>query len=200
VVNSTFPENLAMRVAPQTTLVATFNEAISPNTINAQTFTLVKNGNTPVAGYVSLSGKSALFRPSADLEAGASYTVSLSSVITDLAGNPLVGGFSWVFSTALQEEDLTPPRVISVFPANGATNVPLDTSLRMTFSEPVQPFAYSIIDGKQVPVEFAPDYRSATIQSTSLLPNAKYESTGVVADLAGNISAPFTWIYYTASQ
>jgi hypothetical protein len=195
---STFPVNAAANVPLQTVVSVTFSETLNPTTVNAQTFTLQKNGATSVAGNVIYSGTSAVFTPNVDLEDGASYTVTLSSVIKDLAGNALPS-YSWIFSTQSPTEDVTPPQVLTVFPEDGAQNVSVGTYLRMTFSEPVIPFEYGTIDGEPVTVTFDADFKGVTMQPTvPLKPATTYTSTGRVADMAGNFSEPFTWTFTTA--
>jgi hypothetical protein len=197
VVRSTFPVNNAPNVSLQTTLAASFSEALNSSTVNAQTFTLRKNG-APVAGTVSYAGTSAVFTPNSDLEAGASYVATLSSAIKDLAGNALQS-YSWIFSTQAPTEDVTPPRVLTVFPADGAQNVSVDTYLRMTFNEPVRPFEFGTIDGEPVEVTFDLDYMGATMQpAVPLKPGRIYTSRVTITDMAGNVAAPYTWSFTTS--
>jgi hypothetical protein len=84
---------------------ATFSEAMDQSTINANTFTLTKQGaTTPVAAAVSYdaTAKKASLNPSANLEAGATYTATVkggANGVKDLAGNPLTSDKTWSFST-----------------------------------------------------------------------------------------------------
>jgi len=69
-----------------------FSEALDPTTVTGSSVTL-KQGATPVAGTLSLgSGNSSVtFTPSSNLAANTSYTVTATTAITDVAGNPLDG-------------------------------------------------------------------------------------------------------------
>jgi hypothetical protein len=77
------------------------------STINGSTFTLTKQGTTtPVAATVGYdaTAKNATLNPSADLEAGATYTATIkggANGVKDLAGNALATDKTWSFSTAV---------------------------------------------------------------------------------------------------
>jgi hypothetical protein len=67
-------------------------------------------------------GRSAVLRPSAPLEPGASYRFTL----VDPAGASLTG---WAFQVA------GPPRVVGTLPRNETTDVPIDTGIEITFDQ-----------------------------------------------------------------
>ena len=100
-VSSTSPAANATGVAVNTTVSATFSEAMNAATITTGSFTL-KAGSTPVSGSVSYNSSTytATFTPSANLSYSTTYTVTLSTAITDAAGNPLASAYSWSFTTA----------------------------------------------------------------------------------------------------
>ena len=85
---------------------ATFSEAVDPATLTSSTFTLTKQDATQAVGaQVSYDAatKKATLDPTADLEAGATYTATVkggSGGVKDLAGNPLGADKSWSFTTA----------------------------------------------------------------------------------------------------
>jgi hypothetical protein len=97
-VSSKSPANLATDVAINVSPTANFSEALAPATVNTSTFTL-KQGTTSVSGEVSYSDKVATFNPTSDLTAGTVYTATLTTGITDLAGNPLAANVVWSFTT-----------------------------------------------------------------------------------------------------
>ena len=101
-ISSTTPANAATAVARNSGLTATFVEDIFAVTVDATSFTLATTsaaGNVP--GSVSFDGASnvASLVPSAPLAILAPYTVTLSTAITDLSGNPLVTDYNWSFTT-----------------------------------------------------------------------------------------------------
>jgi len=98
---STSPANGATGVAVNTTVSVTFNEAMKASTITTGSFTLVAD-STSVSGSVSYNSGTytATFTPSANLPNNKTCTATLSTAITDAAGNPLATAYSWSFTTA----------------------------------------------------------------------------------------------------
>jgi len=97
---STSPANGATGVAVNTTVSVTFSEAMKASTITTGSFTLVAD-STSVSGSVSYSSGTytATFTPSANLPNNKTCTATLSTAITDAAGNPLATAYSWSFTT-----------------------------------------------------------------------------------------------------
>jgi len=76
-----------------------FSEAMDPETINGQTFTL-QNGNMTVPGTVKIaSATSASFMSASSLEPGTQYTGRITTGTRDLAGNALPSDYVWIFRT-----------------------------------------------------------------------------------------------------
>jgi len=80
---------------------ATFSEAIDASTLTTSSFTLTDPGATPVAGIVDYdaSTMTAVYTPTLALAIDTTYTATLSSDVTDLAGNALEGPVTWTFTT-----------------------------------------------------------------------------------------------------
>jgi len=97
---STLPANGATNVAVNTTVSVIFSEAMKASTITTGSFTLVAD-STSVSGSVSYNSGTytATFTPSADLPQNTTCTATLSTAITDAAGNPLATAYSWSFTT-----------------------------------------------------------------------------------------------------
>jgi hypothetical protein len=138
-------------VPTNTAITAVFSEDMAPATINppapaTATFTLTGPGSTVVAGDVTytVGSRTATFTPRAVLAAGTTYTATITTAATDLAGNALAGNqaplpaasnYVWTFTTA----GVAPPANISVLstnPASGAVNVPTSASVNATFNVP----------------------------------------------------------------
>lgn len=196
---ATFPKPDSVGVAFNTAVAATFSEPIDPATINAQTFILMKDGTTQVAGSVTYIGTTALFRPEGNLLANASYTAMISDGVKDLAGNAMAENFTWVFTTG-SESDLQGPQVLSVSPPNGAQNVSVDSPLVVIFNEPIMPFEFGNINGRPVALIFNDSYTTVTMNPTIALPSGSSCTASImVQDMAGNnMSAPFSWQYSTS--
>jgi hypothetical protein len=100
----TAPANAAGSVALNSSVNATFSEAMDATTITNLTFTLDAPGPIPVLGLVTYDAitKIATFKPSANLAASTTYTATVSIAAKDLAGNPLAAGAvpnPWTFTT-----------------------------------------------------------------------------------------------------
>ncbi len=96
-VSGTSPSADATGVAVDTVITATFSEAMDSSTITTGSFTL-----DGVSGSVTYDNGTytATFTPSANLSYSTAYTATLSTAITDTAGNPLASAYSWSFTTA----------------------------------------------------------------------------------------------------
>lgn len=77
---------------------ADFSEALDPATVNVNSFTVTGPAG-PVSGTVSLSGTRASFSPDTPLSYNTDYQATLTTQITDLAGNALASSTSWSFNT-----------------------------------------------------------------------------------------------------
>ena len=130
VVLGTIPRNGADMVPLGTNITINFSEPmvtlgtergfnITPYTKGAFTWNLTKGALT--------------FHPAAPLPPETNYTVSVNQSATDLALNPLASKYSFKF----RSEDITPPTIIQVFPPDKSTDVPVDTIVRIDFSEPM---------------------------------------------------------------
>src|SRR2546427_169521 len=110
---------------------------MDPSTNNTSTF-IVMQGATPVAGTVSYTNGTATFTPADHLAPLTTYTVTISTGAKDLAGNPLTSDMSWSFTTGVAP-DTTAPVLAATGPANADTNVPLNETITVSFSEPMDP-------------------------------------------------------------
>jgi len=98
-VSSTSPVAGATNITVGTVITATFSEAMDSSTITIGSFTL-----DSVSGSVSYDSGTytATFTPDASLSYSTTYTATLSTAITDAAGNPLASAYSWSFTTELE--------------------------------------------------------------------------------------------------
>ncbi len=97
IVVATDPVNEGVDVPLDTIISVTFSEVMNCNTLNAISFTV--SDGALVSGTVSCSDSSASFTPTAPLESGVSYTATIGTGASDLAGNGLVANHSWSFTT-----------------------------------------------------------------------------------------------------
>jgi hypothetical protein len=136
---STSPVNGATDVPLNQLITATFSKAMNDNTINTTTFTLYQ-GATPIPGTVSYIAGSdtAIFTPTSNLTADTVYTATITTGVSDLAGNFLVTADVWSFTTAAAPL-IVSPTVVSTNPANNATGVCLNAAINATFSTVMDP-------------------------------------------------------------
>jgi len=193
-----FPASNSGAVAMNSAISTIFSEAMDPATINAQTFTLFKDGATQIAGSVTSVGTTAMFRPTGNLLAGASYTAMITTGVKDLAGNALAENFTWSFTT-WNDSDLQGPQVVSISPPNGALDVPVDTPIVVSFNEPIMPFDYGLINGRPVALTFDATYATVTMKApVAMNAGQTYTASIRLRDMARNqMAAPFVWQYST---
>jgi hypothetical protein len=108
---STNPADGATGVAINRRINATFSEAIDPLTITTATFTLLGPGVTPVPGTVAydVASRIATLAPGSNLAPNTTFTATLMTGITDLAGNALASDFVWSFTTGTEEAQAPAP-------------------------------------------------------------------------------------------
>jgi hypothetical protein len=99
-VASVVPADKGACAALEGTISAEFSEAINSATVNESSFVLMDNMGAPVPGVVTASDASATFTPSVALALDASYRATITSAVTDLAGNAPTSDFTWSFTTA----------------------------------------------------------------------------------------------------
>lgn len=96
---STSPTDAAMNIPRNTTVTATFSEAMNPATLTtAATFTL-KQGATVVPGAVTYAGSVATLTLSSNLTSNTTYTATITTAAEDVGGTPLQVAKTWSFTT-----------------------------------------------------------------------------------------------------
>jgi hypothetical protein len=214
-VRLTFPVDGAIDVPIHTKVTATFSEAMDPLTITTATFRLKRGttGTTTVLGSVMYSGLTAVFSQVVFLLLpNSTYTATITTEATDLAGNALAEDYTWSFTTG-DAPDTTRPTVILVDPANLATDVALNSTLTATFSKPMDPLTISTTtftlyaevanSTGTTPIygTVAPDGETAVFTpNNELTADTTYTariSTGA-QDLAGNaLASDYVWSFST---
>ncbi len=194
-VTLTNPLDKSVGVSLNTRVQATFNEAMDPNTINTNTFTL-KQGNTEIPGLVTYSDTIATFTPATSLLANTIYTATLSTGAKDLARNSMVNDYVWSFTTG--NPDLTPPKVLATDPADASIGVAFDKKISVTFSEMMDSlsattsFTITNTTAGGTKINGVVTYSGTTAvfsPATQLAPNTTY--TGTISTGAKDLSSNF---------
>lgn len=146
-VNAVDPSDNETGVVRNKTISVTFNEDMDAATINNTSFTL-KEGTNSISGTVAYSNKIATFIPEVILEAGLTYTATISTDAKDLAGNALAADTEWSF-TILETNNLPTVDLRSsinyvILAKSTITNVPNSV---ITGDMGLSPAATSLITG-----------------------------------------------------
>jgi methionine-rich copper-binding protein CopC len=207
-ITATTPAQGATNTPINTPITVTFSEPMDPASISNTTFSLTANGgNYP--GSVIYTGTTAIFTPNTfPLAYASNYTATVSNGAKDLAGNSLAANHTWSFTT-IASPDTTRPTIISTSPVTGATNVSINPTITVTFSEPMDPSTisastiYTLEGGGYFPVI---SYSGTTATFTPTMGSFAYSknynlvvSSGV-KDLAGNsLAADYTLSFTTTA-
>ncbi len=196
---ATTPSKGAIGVFPNAALSVTFSEPVNQSTI---TFTLSDGSNT-ILCTLSYAGTTAIFTPSTMLVYGTTYTATVSAGVQDLAGNLMPSDYNWTFTTG-SAPDTSPPKVTANIPAVGGTNVGVNISPSVTFSEPVDQHTISfVLSVGNTTVPCTMSYSGTTAIFTPASPlsyNTLYTATvsAGVNDLAGNaMQNDYFWSFMT---
>lgn len=94
----TDPLDAAIDVARNKVIAVTFDETMSAASFTATSFTLMQ-GTNAISGSIAYANNTARFIPDTILDAGLSYTATVTNEVTDLAGNALEVSKTWSFMT-----------------------------------------------------------------------------------------------------
>jgi hypothetical protein len=177
------------------------------STINGSTIILTSSGS-PVAGVVAYDpvSRTATFTPSSPLSFSTTYTLTITTGVQDLAGNPMATQVTSIF-TVMPNPDTTRPTVLFTSPP-ARRDPPLENRsfFDVAFSEPMDPSTINtntiLLDSNFSgdPISGTVTYNPAT-NTARFTPDAPlgYQESGQgiytisvttgVADLAGNTTA-----------
>ena len=210
-VQATTPANLKKGVAYNTSLSATFSEAMDPATVNTGTFSVMDKSGSPVAGTVSYSGRTAVFKPAAPLAPDTMYSATVTTAMhCKDTGNPLSTDYNWMFFTSAAPDTTAPQVTLTAF-AVAQTNGVYGGLVVAFFSEPMDPATISpatflVTDSTGAPVPGTTLYIGLNAVFYPILPfapNATYTATITTGaeDLAGNgLTADRTWTFTTPNE
>jgi hypothetical protein len=213
-VQTVYPYNGVTGVPVGTEIYCIFSEIMNPLTINNTNITLSGPGITGPSDYTviyegeAFEDGAAIVKKNGPFSEGQTYTVTITTNVRDLRGNPLKEGYQWSFTAGTDDE--TAPTVTQTIPIDGDTKVSQSPMMHAVFSERMDEttinssniFLWDNTD--MIPVDifiddFADDYVSFGLPYPSGLQTGHEYivtiSTGV-KDKAGNsLSVPFSWSF-----
>jgi len=97
-VDFTAPADAVTGVSTAAAVTVTFSEALAEATVTASSFRLAYGG-VSVPGVVTYFNQTATFLPVSELALSTAYTATVSTDVTDVAGNALAQEYSFEFTT-----------------------------------------------------------------------------------------------------
>ncbi|MBF0227030.1 MAG: Ig-like domain-containing protein [Desulfobacterales bacterium] len=206
---STVPDINATDVNPSNPIVITLSELIDPKSVTSNTLKITATG-TQIQGNIAVSSiePKISFTPSSRLPDLKTINVFikgnkigfegqvLEQGVYDLAGIGLASDYTYSFSTG----DTIAPTIKSLSPQNNAIEVPVNSVIRIEFSEPINRDSISSFE-----LRSGSDIVECTMNSTpvfndqvliftpdnNFLPNKQYTMIieGPVQDISGNSMA-----------
>ena len=201
------PSNSSIQIPITNSVELLFSEGLDTNSIDPGGIFIRGTSGTVASTVALLADTNGVLRrvllvPKAPLQSLQTYQVIvlagelpgptggiLGSGPLDLVGRALAAPFASVFTTA----DNTPPRLLSLFPTNGAVQVDPSSVPRLTFDKTINPngFVFSLTGPGGLVAGVSSlgiNGQVMTFLPASLLqPNANYTlSASNIVDLAGN--------------
>ncbi len=125
---TTTPADGSGNVPVTASITATFSSSMDATTITASTFTL-SQGDTPIPGAVTCSGKTAIFTPASNLAGNAVFTATITTDVKDAAGVAVARNRMWTFMTVAGPAGSTGMYFVYTFGANPWTRSSLPVTL-----------------------------------------------------------------------
>jgi len=136
--------DMAVDVAINSQITATFSETMNASTLNVASFSVATENETAIVATVSLDNatNTAILTPTSDFNAETLYTVTITSAATSALGISLASDYSWSFTTAAAV-DTTSPTVSLTYPLASAANFALNRNITVEMSEALAPATVS---------------------------------------------------------
>lgn len=107
-INKVSPASFATGVATNSPVKVIFSAVMAASSVTGDTFTLKRTlDNAPISGVISGAGATYIFTPISSLAVNTQYTATITSGVTDIAGNALPSSYSWSFTTSIWGSTLT---------------------------------------------------------------------------------------------
>jgi hypothetical protein len=202
-------------------IVMTFSQNLDPSTVNSNTLRVTDSWGSAggIAGTYAVNGNQVTFTPTTPYPSGAQISVGECGGPTDILGDVFQNGNCWsqqlVMFYAPSVADTTVLTVLSVNPANGATNVRHDLNPSVTFNKSINPYSIwnhsntlQLYAGQDIQTNggfnISADGRTLTFTNGALYNGTTYTiviPADGVADISGNsLATPFTSTFTTDSN
>jgi hypothetical protein len=197
-----------LMVVPQTNGVGTnrevavvFSKPMDPASINPGSFIVA--GMSGTVTY-DIANKIGAFKPLTPFAANATFSATITVAARDISGNPLAAPFDFSFTTRATK-DTSPPAIVAINVAAGATCVALDQKIQLTFDEQMDSLTINpstvFIEGVAGTVTYNVLSQDATITpSANLAANTTFTITVTTGaeDMGGQpLAAPFHQTFTT---
>jgi Ice-binding-like/Bacterial Ig-like domain len=197
-----------LMVVPQTNGVGTnravavvFSKPMDPSSISGGSFMVA--GVMGVVAY-DAANRIASFKPSADFAPNTMFNATITTDARDMSGTPMAAPFNFSFTTRATS-DKSPPDIVAINVAAGATCVPLDQKISVTFDEQMDSLTINpstfFIEGVAGTVTYNVLSQAATFTPSAMLaPNTTFTITVTTGakDLGGvPLAAPFHQTFTT---
>ncbi len=196
-IDSTVPANGATNVAVDSTITISPNQ---PLVVPDNTAIQLLDGASSVAIVVGANGSDITITPVAPLAGGHTFTVKLDRLVGAVTMAPLQPSpYTFTFTTI----DTEPPSVFSSTPAPNDANVPVTSTVVVTFTEPVQGVDATsfTINATAGTVAANADATVWTFTPTAALPAGTQLTvtlSSAITDRAANHLSPTTFSFTTA--
>ena len=199
VVTNTSLPNGATDVAVNSRLIFSTDEQLSDSCLDR---VLLMSGGVPVDASVALASdrRTITVTPAANLSSSADYSLMLDG-LCDYAGNALVTTILSFTTAASDVADTTGPVLQSIVPASNASDVPVTTSIAITYNEALSLLTAPVVSGAGVTVPGDYVVADATVTFTpaiDLLGNTQYSVNTTAVDRAGNSRSSGTYRFTTS--
>jgi|HubBroStandDraft_2_1064218.scaffolds.fasta_scaffold05001_3 hypothetical protein len=198
---------VVMEVPPVTAIGTTrevailFSQPMNPASINSSTMIVPGMVGTVTYDATNMIGA---FRPSSAFAPNAAFTGSVTTGATGISGTPLSAAFPFFFTTRATP-DTSLPTIAAVNVAAGATCVPVNQQIKITFTEQMDTLTINastvFIAGVVSSVSYNVNTHNAIITpSSNLTPNTTYTImvTSGAHDMGGNsMATPFQQTFTT---
>lgn len=133
-VQTVLPANSETNIEISSTIQVTFSEPVDTDDLNTNVFSI----QPIVAVSFSRVANTVTITPTSGLAWETAYTITISTALSDTAGNNLATAYEWSFTT-MANPNSAPPVVEGQWPLPSAVGVAENAVISATFSKPMDP-------------------------------------------------------------